>query len=92
MKKSKAILLKPHLNIHPATLVSLCLSASSWALSQPCASQGKGVNREVQALADAEEGQSLPADLPYTSFTSAGEECFINGLFHSVTFDLKQLQ
>ena len=46
------------------------------------------MNRAAQALADAEEGQSLHADLPYASFTPAGEECFINGLSHSVTFDL----
>lgn len=62
------------------------------AISQLCGSQGKAVNREVQALADAVEGQSLSADHPYTSFTPAGEKSFINGLFHLVTFDLVKLQ
>lgn len=45
------------------------------------------MNRE-QALAEAKEGESLHADLPYTSFTSAEEQSFINGLFHPATFDL----
>lgn len=45
------------------------------------------MNRAVQSSADAEEGLSLHVDLPYASFTSVGEEGFINGLFHSVTFD-----
>lgn len=46
------------------------------------------MNRPVQSLADAEEGQSLHTDLPYASFTFAGEEGFIKGLFRSATFDL----
>lgn len=46
------------------------------------------MNRAVQSSADAEEGLSLHADLPHASFTSVGEEGFIKGLFHSVTFDL----
>lgn len=46
------------------------------------------MNRAVQSSADAEEGQSLHADLPYASFTSVGEEGFIKGLFCSDTFDL----
>lgn len=57
-------------------------------ISQLCASQGKTVNRAVQSLADAEEGQNIHADLPYASFTSVREEGFIKGLFCSVTFDL----
>lgn len=35
------------------------------------------MNRAVQSLADAEEGQSLHTYLPYASFTSAVEEGFI---------------
>ena len=45
------------------------------------------MNRAVQSSADAEEGQSLQADLPHASFTSVVEEGFIKGLFRSVTFD-----
>lgn len=52
------------------------------------ASQGKRVNRAVQSLADAEEGPTLHADLPQTSFTSVGGEGFIKGLFRLLTFDL----
>lgn len=46
------------------------------------------MNRAVQYVADAEEGQSLHSDLPYASFTSVREEGFIKGLFCSLTFDL----
>ncbi len=46
------------------------------------------MNRAAQSAVDAEEGQSLHADLPHASFTSVGEESFIKGLSRSVTFDL----
>ena len=69
-------------------LLHSCCTANSRAISQLCASQGKRVNRAVQSSADAEDGQSLQADLPYASFTSVVEEGFIKGLFRSVTFDL----
>lgn len=38
------------------------------------------MNRAVQSLADAEEGQSLHADLPYASFTSEGGGGFHKGI------------
>lgn len=69
-------------------LLHSCCTANSRAISQLCASQGKRVNRAAQSLDDAEDGQSLHADLPYGSFTSVEEEGFIKGLFSSVTFDL----